>query len=52
MTVNIMISNGKEAYIPSLKEGIQLDLERKGSPGKLKFSYFNDGILRLKKVIR
>lgn len=46
MTVNIMISNGKEAYIPSLKEGIQLDLERKGSPGKLKFSYFNDGNIK------
>ena len=46
MTVNIMISNGKEAYIPSLKEGIQLDLERKGSPGKLKFSFFNDGNIK------
>ena len=46
MTVDIMISNGKEAYIPPLKEGIQLDLERKGSPGKLKFSYFNDGNIK------
>ena len=47
MTVNIMINNGKEAYIPSLKEGIQLDLERKGSPGKLKFSFFNDGNIKV-----
>ena len=46
MTVDIMISNGKEAYIPPLKEGIQLDLERKASPGKLKFSYFNDGNIK------
>lgn len=46
MTVDIMISNGKEAYIPPLKEGIQLDLERKGSPGKLKFSFFNDGNIK------
>ena len=46
MTVDIMISNGREAYIPPLKEGIQLDLERKGSPGKLKFSYFNDGNIK------
>lgn len=43
MTVNIMISDGKEAYMPVLKEGIQLDLERKGSPGKLKFTYYDDG---------
>ena len=46
MTVSIMISNGKEAYLPAVKEGIQLDLERKGSPGTLKFAYFDDGHIK------
>ena len=46
MTVSIMISNGKEAYLPAVKEGIQLDLERKGSPGTLKFAYFDDGNIK------
>ena len=46
MTVNIMISNGKEAYLPAIKEGVQLDLERKGSPGTLKFAYFDDGNIK------
>ena len=46
MTVKIMISDGKTAYLPSLKESVQLDLERKGSPGKLKFTYFDDGNIK------
>lgn len=45
MTAELLIQHGTTGYIPCIEEGITLELERKGTPGKLKFSVVNDGAL-------
>jgi len=43
--VQLMIQNGDKYYQPVVCEGVQLERERKGVPGKLTFKVVNDGIL-------
>lgn len=38
MNVELSIINGNTVYYPSVKDGITWETERKGSPGKLKFT--------------
>lgn len=45
MKVYILITHNGTGYIPAVEEGITLELERKGTPGKLKFSVVKDSIL-------
>lgn len=45
MKIDIAIQNGNTVFYPTVKEGITLDLDRKGAPGKLKFSCIKDDIL-------
>lgn len=44
--VEIMIQNNGAIYAPTVEEDIQLELERKGSPGKLTFTVLKDDLLR------
>ena len=43
--IELLIQNGNTIYSPIVKEGISLELNRKGSPGRLDFTVVNDGIL-------
>ncbi len=45
MKADICIQSGDTLYYPMVEEGITLDWERKGAPGKLKFSVVRDEIL-------
>lgn len=45
MKVDLIIQNGSTIYYPIIEEGITLDLDRKGTPGKLKFSCVKDDTL-------
>lgn len=45
MIAKIIIQNGNKIYYPIIDENITLELERKGSPGKLKFSVIKDDII-------
>ena len=45
MKADICIRSGDTFYYPMVEEGITLDWERKGAPGKLKFSVVRDEIL-------
>lgn len=45
MKVDLIIQNGSTIYYPIIEEGITLDLDRKGAPGKLKFSCVKDDTL-------
>lgn len=45
MKVDLIIQNGGTIYYPILEEGITLDWERKGAPGKLKFTCVKDDVL-------
>lgn len=45
MKVDLIIQNGGTIYYPILEEGITLDWERKGAPGKLKFTCEKDDVL-------
>lgn len=45
MIAKIIIQNGNKIYYPIIAEDITLDLERKGSPGKLKFSVVKDDVV-------
>ncbi len=45
MKIDLIIQNGSTIYYPAIEEGISLTWERKGSPGKLKFSVIKDDIL-------
>lgn len=47
MNVEIYIQNGSKVYQPAVCSGITWSTERKGSPGKLKFSVVNDGLLNI-----
>lgn len=46
MTSELLIQHETTGYIPCVEEGVTLELERKGTPGKLKFSVVNDGNLK------
>ena len=43
--VRIEIQNGKKGFTPALLDGVTLETERKGAPGKLNFSVLDDGKL-------
>ena len=45
MKVDLIIQNGSTIYYPIVEEGISLSWDRKGSPGKLKFSVVKDSVL-------
>ena len=45
MKVDLIIQNGSTIYYPIVEEGINLSWDRKGSPGKLKFSVVKDSVL-------
>lgn len=45
MKVDLIIQSGSTIFYPAVEEGITLDLERKGSPGKLKFSVVKDDVI-------
>lgn len=45
MKVDLIIQNGSTIYYPILEEGITLDWERKGVPGKIKFTCVKDDVL-------
>lgn len=45
MKIDLTIQNGSTIYYPIIEEGITLDLDRKGAPGKLKFSCVKDDTL-------
>lgn len=45
MKIDLTIQNGSTIYYPIIEEGITLDLDRKGAPGKLKFSCVKDATL-------
>lgn len=46
-SVQILIQNGENIYFPLVEEGIDWELERKGSPGKLTFKVVDDGKIKL-----
>jgi len=45
LKADIMIAHGNALYYPAVKEGCELSLSRKGTPGKLKFSVVKDELL-------
>lgn len=45
MKVDLTIQNGDTIYYPIVGDGLNLEWERKGAPGKLKFSVIKDDIL-------
>lgn len=45
MKVDLIIQNGSTIYYPIVEEGISLEWDRKGAPGKLKFSVVKDDVL-------
>lgn len=45
MKVDLLVQNGSALYYPTVEEGITLDWERKGAPGKLKFTCVKDSVL-------
>lgn len=45
MKVDLIIQNDSTIYYPIVEEGISLSWDRKGSPGKLKFSVVKDSVL-------
>ena len=45
MVAQIIIQHGDKLYYPAVEEGITLEWNRKGSPGKLKFSVVNDDVI-------
>lgn len=45
MKVDLIIQNGSTIYYPIVEEGISLEWDRKGTPGKLKFSVVKDDVL-------
>ena len=44
--LQILIQNGENIYFPLVEEGVDWELERKGSPGKLTFKVLNDGQIK------
>ncbi len=45
MKIDLIIQNGDTIFYPIVEEGIMLEWDRKGAPGKLKFSVIADDIL-------
>ncbi len=45
MNVELLISDGKNSYIPAVEEKIEWSTERRSVPGKLTFKIINDGII-------
>lgn len=45
MKIDLIIQHGKNILYPAVQEGIELSLERKGSPGKLTFTVVMDKAL-------
>lgn len=45
MNAEITIQSGRIRYYPAVEEGISLEWDRKGSPGKLTFSVVKDDVL-------
>ena len=45
MVAQILIQHGSTIYYPAVEEGITLELNRKGSPGKLKFNVIKDSVI-------
>lgn len=45
MKIDLIIQNGSTIYYPIVEEGITLDWDRKGAPGKLKFSCIKDDVI-------
>lgn len=45
MKIDLIIQNGSTVYYPIIEEGITLEWDRKGTPGKLKFSCIKDDVL-------
>lgn len=43
MGVQIIITYNNKSFIPAVKSGIKWSVKRRGSPGKLTFSIFDDG---------
>ena len=46
MVAQILIQHGDTLYYPAVEEGVSLEWSRKGSPGKLKFTAVQDGVLQ------
>lgn len=46
-TYELMIQNGDNIYYPAVVDGISLELERKGAPGKLTFAVIADDTLKI-----
>lgn len=45
MVAQILVQHGSTIYYPAVEEGITLELNRKGSPGKLKFNVIKDSVI-------
>lgn len=45
MKLDVIIQSGSTIYYPIIEEGITLEWDRKGAPGKLKFSVIKDEII-------
>lgn len=45
MKVDLIITHGNTLYYPIVEEGINLEWDRKGTPGKLKFKVVKDDVL-------
>lgn len=47
MKVDIMVTHGSTLYYPPVQEGVTVDWERKGTPGKLTFNIARDEQMKL-----
>ena len=45
MKIDLTIQNGDTIYYPIVEDGINLEWDRKGAPGKLKFSVVKDSVI-------
>lgn len=45
MKIDLIIQSGDVIYYPIVEDGVSLEWDRKGSPGKLKFSVIKDDVL-------
>lgn len=45
--VELLIQNGDTIYAPAVEDGIEVEWERKGTPGKLTFSIIKDELLNI-----
>lgn len=47
MKVDLIIGNGSTLYYPAVEDGVTLEWDRKGSPGKLRFCVVRDDVLKV-----